>query len=142
MAKKKKAGRKRVSGQKLKKKNSSASEASVVAQGDKAGAKSQAASAKDSGVKSPVKDKPKSRQSQKNAKSNKASDKVAASKGLVDRLTSFLKDVRVEFDRITWATRKETVATTVVVLAITFFFAAYLGLVDMVLSKLISLLLY
>ena len=52
----------------------------------------------------------------------------------------YLKEVRVEFDKITWATKKETIGITVAVLAITFFFAAYLGIVDFGLTQVLSLL--
>ncbi len=56
------------------------------------------------------------------------------------KFIQFLKDVRVEFDKITWANRKETLTLTVATLSLTFFISAYLGLVDIVLSKIVSLL--
>ena len=62
--------------------------------------------------------------------------------GWVDRVKSFLLEVRVEFDKITWPSRKEAIALTTAVLAITFFFTAYLGLVDISLTKLVSFLIY
>lgn len=60
----------------------------------------------------------------------------------VDKVKSFLVEVRVEFDKITWPSRKEAVALTTAVLAITFFFTAYLGIVDFSLTKLVSFLIY
>jgi len=61
-------------------------------------------------------------------------DKIGAAK-------TFLREVRTEFDRITWPTRKETVAMAVAVLVLTVFFTVFLGLVDMTLGKLVSLVL-
>ncbi|PXF57416.1 MAG: preprotein translocase subunit SecE [Deltaproteobacteria bacterium] len=62
--------------------------------------------------------------------------------GWVDKVKSFLLEVRVEFDKITWPSRKEAIALTTAVLAITFFFTAYLGLVDISLTKFVSFLIY
>jgi len=62
--------------------------------------------------------------------------------GWVDKAKSFLLEVRVEFDKITWPSRKEAIALTTAVLAITFFFTAYLGIVDISLTKLVSFLIY
>jgi preprotein translocase subunit SecE len=62
--------------------------------------------------------------------------------GWVDKVKSFLLEVRVEFDKITWPSRKEAIALTTAVLAITFFFTAYLGIVDISLTKLVSFLIY
>lgn len=62
--------------------------------------------------------------------------------GWVDKVKSFLLEVRVEFDKITWPSRKEAIALTTAVLAITFFFTAYLGIVDFSLTKLVSFLIY
>lgn len=62
--------------------------------------------------------------------------------GFVDKVKSFFLEVRVEFDKITWPTRKEAIALTTAVLAITFFFTAYLGIVDISLTKIVSFLIY
>ncbi len=82
----------------------------------------------------------KKQQEKRTSKKNKAQELEKTT--YIEQLSTFFKEVKAEFKKITWATKKETVATTVVVLAITFFFAAYLGLVDIVFSKIISLLLY
>ncbi|HID98654.1 MAG TPA: preprotein translocase subunit SecE [Thermodesulfobacteriaceae bacterium] len=62
--------------------------------------------------------------------------------GWVSQIRTFLAEVKVEFDKVAWPTKKETIAMTTAVLAITFFFTAYLGLVDMTLSKLVAFLIY
>ena len=60
----------------------------------------------------------------------------------IERVRAFLMEVRIEFDKVTWPSRKDAIAMTTAVLAITFFFTAYLGLVDISLSELISFLIY
>ncbi len=55
-------------------------------------------------------------------------------------IKQYFLDVRAEFDKITWPSKKETISMTIAVLAISIFFAVYLGLVDMVLSKLVGIL--
>ncbi len=86
--------------------------------------------------------------------SGKAADKTSADKKPVTvspvqekvaesvpaRFIQFLKDVRIEFDKVSWANKKETVTLTVATLSLTFFIASYLGLVDMILSKVVGLL--
>ena len=52
--------------------------------------------------------------------------------------TEFLRDVRSEVKKVTWPTRKETLASTSVVIVAVFIIAIYLGLVDLGLSKLVG----
>ena len=59
--------------------------------------------------------------------------------GYVQAVKQYLQEVRAEFDKITWPNRKETVSMTIAVMVISIFFAAYLGLVDMSLSKLVGI---
>ncbi len=88
----------------------------------------------------PAKDQVSSRQvSEKIETSMALSNKV---KGYVERVRSFLREVRVEFYKVTWPSKKEIIAMTSAVLAITFFFVAYLGIVDISLTKLVSLFIY
>jgi preprotein translocase subunit SecE len=61
--------------------------------------------------------------------------------GPIQKVTQFLKEVRFELKRVTWPSRKETLAGTMVVLIIVFIAASFLGIVDMGLSKLIRLVL-
>jgi preprotein translocase subunit SecE len=60
---------------------------------------------------------------------------------VVDTVRQFLREVRVELSKVTWPTRKDTIASTSVVLVIVFLIAAFLGIVDLGLSKLMRLLL-
>jgi preprotein translocase subunit SecE len=55
-----------------------------------------------------------------------------------DKAVQFFRDVRSELRKVTFPTRKETMASTAVVLVAVFAIAIYLGMVDAVLSFLIS----
>jgi preprotein translocase subunit SecE len=51
-----------------------------------------------------------------------------------DRARTFLTEVRNEMKRVTWPSRREVYATTLVVILVSVFFGIYLWGVDMVLS--------
>lgn len=59
----------------------------------------------------------------------------------MQKVMSFLESVKVELAKVTWPTRKETVATTGVVVVIIFLISIYLGACDIVLAKLMRLIL-
>jgi len=63
-------------------------------------------------------------------------------KGIVDKVRQFLREVRIELKKITWPGRKETIASTVVVIVIVLISGVYLGVVDMILSRLIRFIVY
>ena len=50
----------------------------------------------------------------------------------------FYQDVRSELRKVTFPNRKETIASTVVVITVVFIIATYLGMVDFVLSLLLG----
>jgi preprotein translocase subunit SecE len=52
----------------------------------------------------------------------------------------FLREVKVELKKVTWPSRKETMASTAVVLILVIIIAAFLGVVDIGLTKFISFL--
>ena len=56
----------------------------------------------------------------------------------IRKLIQFLKEVKAETKRVSWPSRRDTIAGTVVVLVIVFITAFYLGIVDFVLSQLIK----
>ena len=58
--------------------------------------------------------------------------------GTVQKIFQFLKEVRFELKRVTWPSRKETLAGTMVVLVIVLIAASFLGIVDVGLSKFIK----
>ena len=55
--------------------------------------------------------------------------------GIWEKIVQFLREVRVEIKKVTWPTRKETLASTAVVLITTFIIAFFLGFVDYLLSS-------
>ena len=65
-------------------------------------------------------------------------DRIA---GVVDTVSQFLREVRVELSKVTWPTRKDTLASTSVVLVIVILIGAFLGIVDLGLSRLMRILL-
>jgi preprotein translocase subunit SecE len=54
------------------------------------------------------------------------------------QLRSFLSEVRSELKKVTWPSRKEVYATTIVVMATTVFFGFYLWGLDLVFSQVLS----
>ena len=48
----------------------------------------------------------------------------------MSKLVQFLKEVRVELAKVSWPTRNQTVLYTLVVIGISLFMAAFLGLMD------------
>lgn len=52
---------------------------------------------------------------------------------------TFLKEVKEELKKVNWATKDETIGTTVVVLVLVILLAAFIGVVDIGLSKIIQL---
>ena len=53
-------------------------------------------------------------------------------------LRTFLAEVRAELKKVTWPSRKEVYATTIVVMATTVFFGFYLWGLDLVFSRVLS----
>jgi preprotein translocase subunit SecE len=52
-----------------------------------------------------------------------------------DRARTFLTEVRNEVKRVTWPSRREVYATTLVVILVSVFFGLYLWVVDLTLSS-------
>ena len=77
-------------------------------------------------------------------KKRKAVDKPSVKErtsGTFDKIGQFLREVRIELSKVTWPTRKDTIASTSVVLVIVILIAAFLGIVDLGLSRLMRMLL-
>lgn len=60
---------------------------------------------------------------------------------MLEKTKTFLTDVQAELTKVTWPTRKETVATSWLVVGIIFLIGFYLGLCDMILTKLVQVVL-
>lgn len=62
-------------------------------------------------------------------------DATAGMTGWVTRSRVFLAQVKNEMERVTWPTRKEVYATTLVVILTSVFFGLYLWGIDLVLNR-------
>jgi preprotein translocase subunit SecE len=58
--------------------------------------------------------------------------------GWWEKSRRFLSEVKNETGRVTWPSRKEVYATTIVVILTSIFFGVYLGLIDFVLGKAVA----
>lgn len=62
-------------------------------------------------------------------------------KGLSQKIRQFLMEVKVEMKKVAWPLRKETIASTYVVVILVLLIALYLGLADLGLSSAVKLIL-
>ncbi|OIO03499.1 preprotein translocase subunit SecE [Candidatus Desantisbacteria bacterium CG_4_10_14_0_8_um_filter_48_22] len=60
---------------------------------------------------------------------------------IFNRIKTFLGEVRIEAKKVTWSTRKELIASTVVIAAMVFVVAGFIWLIDFLLSLLMKLIL-
>ncbi|MDP3042253.1 MAG: preprotein translocase subunit SecE [Candidatus Omnitrophota bacterium] len=51
---------------------------------------------------------------------------------------NFFKEVRSELSKVSWSTRKELLASTVLVITVTVILTAFIGIVDLGLSRFLS----
>jgi preprotein translocase subunit SecE len=65
-------------------------------------------------------------------------DKV---KHVFDKILEFLKEAKVELKKVTWPSRKQTLASTSVVIIVVIIVSLFLGIVDFGVAKLIRLVL-
>jgi len=59
---------------------------------------------------------------------------------ILNKVTGFLNEVKVELSKVSWSTRQELVGSTIVVIVITLIMGLFIGLLDLVLSQGLSLL--
>ena len=59
--------------------------------------------------------------------------------GQVRRLQDFLRDVQAEMKKVSWPSRKDTVASTAVVIVTVILIALFLGFIDLILSRVVGL---
>ena len=60
---------------------------------------------------------------------------------MIAKTRAFFDEVKLELEKVTWPTRKETIATTWVVVFIVILISFYLGACDLVLARLLRFLL-
>ncbi|MFA5093100.1 MAG: preprotein translocase subunit SecE [Candidatus Omnitrophota bacterium] len=57
---------------------------------------------------------------------------------IIAKPVNFLKEVRTELSKVSWSTRKELLASTVLVITVTAIMTVFIGIVDLVLSRFLS----
>jgi preprotein translocase subunit SecE len=62
-------------------------------------------------------------------------------KRIFQKVMQFFSEAKTELKKVTWPSRKQTLASTSVVIIIVLIVAIYLGIVDYVLAKLMKLIL-
>ena len=60
---------------------------------------------------------------------------------IVNKALAFLSQAKAELKKVTWPTRKQTLASTGVVMVIVVIMALYLGIIDLILAKLVKFIL-
>lgn len=60
---------------------------------------------------------------------------------MIRKIGQFLSDAKAELKKVTWPERKQTMASTLVVIIIVFVMAIYFGIIDFGLAKLIKFIL-
>lgn len=53
---------------------------------------------------------------------------------------NFFKEVKAELGKVAWSTRQELIGSTIVVIVVTGFLSIFIGMIDIFLSKLLSIL--
>ncbi len=54
---------------------------------------------------------------------------------MITKVQTFLREAKAELNKVVWPDRKTTTASTLVVLAVSILVGLYLGLLDVILSK-------
>jgi preprotein translocase subunit SecE len=94
------------------------------------------------GSASPAADKTAAVSIQKKPRIEKAIGDIKKSEpNFFQKAVEFFREVKVELKKVTWPTRKQTVGTTIVVIVFVFVIAAFLGLFDYALLKLVQVVL-
>ena len=60
---------------------------------------------------------------------------------MINKAIQFLSEVKNEVNKVTWPSKKEAMGGTAVVVVVVFLMALFLGLVDVLLSKIVEALL-
>ena len=62
-------------------------------------------------------------------------------KVIIQKVTQFLKEAKMELKKVTWPTPKQTMASTAVVIILVFVISFILGIIDFALAKAVKLIL-
>lgn len=58
---------------------------------------------------------------------------------VLNKAKTFLLEVKTELSKVSWSTRKELAGSTAVVITVTFIMAVLIGIIDLILSKALTL---
>lgn len=58
---------------------------------------------------------------------------------IINRTIDFLKEVKIELTKVSWSTKEELLGATTVVIVITSLMGLFIGIIDLFLSKALSL---
>lgn len=57
-----------------------------------------------------------------------------------NKVVNFLKEVQIELKKVVWPTRKETVKFTLIIIGISLSVALFLGILDLIFTKVLEIL--
>lgn len=60
---------------------------------------------------------------------------------ILSRITKFITEVKVEMQKVSWSSKNELIGSTGIVIISTALLAIFIGIVDLILSRFISILL-
>ena len=58
---------------------------------------------------------------------------------MLNKLKQFLREVKIEIKKVSWPSRQETIASTIIVMVTLFLLSIFIGLSDLVLSQAFAL---
>ena len=58
---------------------------------------------------------------------------------MANKVTGFFKDVKLEMTKVSWPTKDELIGSTVIVLVSLAILSAFIGLCDVILSKIVNI---
>ena len=58
---------------------------------------------------------------------------------MFEKLRTFLREVRVELEKVTWPGRQEVQAATLVIIVLVILLAAFIGAVDFIVNRVLGL---
>jgi preprotein translocase subunit SecE len=61
--------------------------------------------------------------------------------GIFSKPANFLSEVRAELLKVSWSTRQELIGSTFVVMGVTALMAVYVGIIDVIITKFLTLVL-
>lgn len=60
---------------------------------------------------------------------------------IFSKITNFITETKVEMQKVSWSTKDELIGSTIVVIVSTLLLSIFIGIVDVVLSKFVSIIL-